>query len=360
MISTAHYGGVAVDKQGWIYSWGRSFYGGRGWSVGATQVAYLATDGVGLPSPTIEGYMPTQVESGYQTTWIMMENGEVWHLGGSDNFEVPGAQGGPGLIYSGGVTPDSSRKVVPVRTEALSPWFRANNPDEYIIQVHSGIYFGAALLSTGRVLTWGSSGIQAIGRACGGTSTSDCSSEQARNPGYLDQPAGVKFVRMTSALTAMTALSSTGALYGWGVTTSYEHIDHYPIERLDVNVEHVQTGQGYVLWRKMDGQWWGQGYNPRGAVGHKASMEDGDYGDRHKIWFAGWEFRSCTNSAMNRTNDSCHRLLDPWDGVTGPAREKQYQFSLQQCEDYVDFVWPTKGPNGETGYPWDGRKGLCT
>jgi hypothetical protein len=224
-----------------------------------------------------------------------------------------------------------------------------------------------------------------LGRLCGGK---NCSLADSRVPKLVDLPTGTKAVRLSCAFTAVVILAEDMKLMGWGVTTSYEFVQHYPVELIDTSVTEFQTGQGYTIWRKADGTRWARGYNPRGSTGHKASMVDAKYSSKHPVWFAGEEFMSstCTYSDTQRkytdptTLTGCNRLSikfadakKMWPGryekgELGPDREYMYQFTLDQCiaPEGVNFVWDTvvtydrRGrPNGYA-YPFDGRKGLCT
>ncbi|MDR0592356.1 MAG: hypothetical protein LBG60_03670, partial [Bifidobacteriaceae bacterium] len=81
ILSSTEFSGAAVTKAGLIYSWG-----GKGWggvAEGSETVAghtdgsnrYGAIQVQGLPDPTIEGNRPIQLLGGYQTYWVLLENG---------------------------------------------------------------------------------------------------------------------------------------------------------------------------------------------------------------------------------------------------------------------------------------------
>jgi alpha-tubulin suppressor-like RCC1 family protein len=372
LLSATHSAGAAVTKDGYVYSWGDWLYGARGAEGGA----YLVE---GLPDPTLEGKKPIQLEGGYENYWVILEDGEVWYFGYSDGYERPAADEG-GYEHSAGQSPSSSKAVIAMPSTALAPWFRYENPDEYIIQVHSGIYFGAALLSTGRVLTWGKEHAQALARLCTTAKSSQCD-DQARSPAYADQPVDTKLVQLSCTFTAMVALSEDRVLYGWGASSpyvSYEYLPHYPMQPVKygdgspvTDAVRFQTGQGYFLWWTADGRLFSQGYNPRGSTGHRASMPDGDYDVPHEAWFAGEEFMGCTYTSMMSKGSGekntppvysgCGRLRQPWDGETGPEREYQYRFTMAQCIAWADFEWPyiVDPKTKKATFPSDGRKGLC-
>jgi alpha-tubulin suppressor-like RCC1 family protein len=378
LLSATHSAGAAVTKDGYVYSWGANLYGGPDSDGSSNKFgAKLVTN---LPPPNVPGNRPTQLEGGYENYWVILENGQVWYFGYSDGYERPAADEG-GYELSGGVLPDVDKKrpVVAMPSRALQGWFRENNADSYVIQVHSGIYFGAALLSDGKVLTWGKDWMQAIGRGCDKNGThkqQNCTDNQARTPNYLEAymadpnaPTGayipIVVKRLSCAFTAMIALTNDGVLWGWGAEgglyVSYEGMELYPAA-FATNVESFQTGQGYVLWRKNDGKRYGIGYNPRGSVGHKASMNDSGaagYDSIHELFFAGEEFMGCSKSEMESKTNKCNRLRLAWDGTNGPARAYQYRFTMDECMKYIDYVWFQDGQTTKAAWPWDGRKGLC-
>ncbi|MDR2382034.1 MAG: hypothetical protein LBE08_12875, partial [Bifidobacteriaceae bacterium] len=184
-ITATDQAGAAIDQDGTVWSWGDNSRGGP-WNgddtinsasekrnyPGAQKVA-------GLPAVDDRaGTRPVAIEGGYGTFWVLLANGEVYYFGHSDYYERP-ANDEPFRAYSGGVTPnmnlnESKPKAVTARkSQALQRWFRNYEgvdskvpTDGHIVQVHSGDQFGAALLSTGRVLTWGYDEDSALGRDC--------------------------------------------------------------------------------------------------------------------------------------------------------------------------------------------------
>ncbi|MDR2348155.1 MAG: hypothetical protein LBD90_06015 [Bifidobacteriaceae bacterium] len=344
-ISSTVTAGAGIDSAGRIWSWGFSFSGGPAISPNAPSTAegayhapnqypdaQLVAD---LPDPNEDGAWPVQIQGGYGTFWVLMKNGDVWYFGNGDgaytdweraaldqpttfsgvaNKSSPAAaQKQPNMRLD---LPDSQR--VPVRarqSESLRPWFASVNEQEYIVQVHSGIRFGAALLSTGRIITWGkdygSSSWAALGRECSGNANQLLAC--ARNPDYAQFPAvagqdgslaAPRFVGLSCAFTACFAITSAGDLWGWGAPIrSYEVHDVLdqvvtPV-RMASGVTHFQAGQGYVIWWTADGQNRGIGYNPRGSLGVHA----GNYGQgglfsetkERAVWFGGYTYRGCMN-----------------------------------------------------------------
>jgi hypothetical protein len=169
-----------------------------------------------------------------------------------------------------------------MKSIGLAPWTKAKSPGDYIVQVVSGIYFGAALLQpSGRVLTWGhdSGPLGALGRTCGGTHPDDCSYAAARNPGFAEQVP--PFSSIEASFTGIRGLTPTGELWGWsakelaycgGAYTKcdYTGLPRWPPVKVASNVRDCQTGQGYLLWESFDGKFYGIGYNVVGALGHSA------------------------------------------------------------------------------------------
>jgi alpha-tubulin suppressor-like RCC1 family protein len=329
VLSRTEQAGAAITKDGVVYSWGHSLFGGPGPNSAANKVG--AKQVSGLPDPSIEGNRPVALEGGYSNFWLILENGEVWYFGhdaalaGVWHHERPGGDENSG--YSGGRTGaqiDAGAPQVAKPSKGLSPWFRANSPDEYIVQVHSGIAFGAALLSTGRVLSWGPDPtVGAIGRQCTGSVAQMAAC--ARKPGLVDfGSTKPKIVSVSCSFTACAVLSADGELYAWGKPErSYEGLpDHRPVTydpkhlgaavlpqvssfggggsvvRLAKNVTDFQAGQGYFIWHLENGQYWGRGYNSLGQLGHKA----GNYGAypgffneslTRPVWFSKSYYRGC-------------------------------------------------------------------
>ncbi|MDR2378376.1 MAG: hypothetical protein LBD70_02960, partial [Bifidobacteriaceae bacterium] len=369
-ITNSEQAGAAITEDGLVYSWGAAAYGGTGY--GSSSKRPGAQPVLGLPDPTIEGNRPVEVSGGYQTIWVILENGDVYYFGKSGGlWERPalddqGYPDGNQPSWSG----EGNKKTVEVyakKSVSLKDWFRENNPGEYIVHIHSGIGFGAAVLSTGRVLSWGYGHGSALGRTCTdyGKAGDPCDQNfpasytgedgmthegwgglrQGRMPGYVALPADTRIVGQACAFTAAVGLADNGDLWAWAKVDSYENVgsvkpvnpeDEEEVEgedkptgggdpdddgsfddgmadfrngaaRLATNVEEFQVGQGYILWRKADGQWWGQGYNPRGSVGHKASMLSSGaagYKYAHELWFAGKDYSSCTKTKNNTPDDA--------------------------------------------------------
>jgi alpha-tubulin suppressor-like RCC1 family protein len=293
--------GAAITEDGRIYSWGYNLYGGNtpatsSANVGATQVT-------GLPDPSIEGNMPIYLKGGYQTYWVMLENGDIWYFGGRNEYERPEGDeptdiSGTTRLGKSDLTPDMTptkeanrRPVRAMQSVGLDSWTRRNSPNEYIVQIVSGIWFGAALLyPSGRVLTWGSDGgpAGALGRTCGDTSAKPsplhCSTAKAEDlahsPGFAEQVP--PFVSLEATFTAIRGLTANGELWGWSAKSlaycgdifpqgcDYTGIPRWPPVKLAEQVQWVQAGQGYLIWQTYDGSYHGQGYNPAGSLGHTA------------------------------------------------------------------------------------------
>jgi alpha-tubulin suppressor-like RCC1 family protein len=370
VLSRTERSGAAITKDGLVYSWGIGQMGGPGPDSSANKVGAKLVSG--LPNPSIEGNRPVALEGGNATYWLILENGDVWYFGNDDylgsiwNHERPDGDENSG--YSGGRTQAELNKGLPqiaMPSKGLAPWFRSRNPEEYIVQVHSGIAFGAALLSTGRVLTWGvDSRVGAIGRPCttGNTAAKEAC---ARNPGYVDfgtrKP---KIVSISCAFTATAALAQDGVLYGWAKPErSYENLpdnrklNYGPatlpqvssfsgpgsVVEISKNVTSFQSGQGYFIWQLENGEYWGRGYNPRGSLGHEA----GNYGEAgifdtvtRPVWFAKPYYRGCW--VTNQTSPS-HTSTSKWPGDQIMFGSGTYSF---QGKSYKCTDLNIKNPDG--------------
>jgi alpha-tubulin suppressor-like RCC1 family protein len=300
---------------------------------------YGALQVQGLPDPTEVGNRPIQLLGGYQTYWVLLENGDVYYFGGTPpglnlgwDSDWERAEGDQPNQYSGrtGTSyPDGTAQIA-VKSRALAPWFRSVNPDEYVVQVHSGSAAGVAMLSTGRLLTWGTESPDdydggAIGRQC------PSSPAATRNACY-HRPAPVDFkairpqpsiVRVSAAFTGVTALAEDGTLYGWGgAHTSWEGYPDYWKPKPGVssevpeyassftgdggvivvarNVVDFQDGQGYIMWWERDGSHWARGWNRYGQAGHTAANWGvGGLSARHdetrtrQVWFSKPQYEDC-------------------------------------------------------------------
>jgi alpha-tubulin suppressor-like RCC1 family protein len=346
LLSSTEMAGAAVTKSGLVYSWGGFNYGGVGegdltglngkWNrYGAVQVQFPADFDV-----TEDGNQPVQLEGGYQTYWLLLENGEVWYFGGNPNTVWLGGGspwersiGDQQTKYSGRTSvafnayPDGVGQIA-VKSTALAPWFReANNPDGYIVQVHSGISYGAALLSTGRMLTWGDGAHRgALGRKCP-TSPTSAAEACAHTPTLVEFDklgANPNIVQFSCSFSAVTALAEDGTLYGWGVpersyegypsdgggrgTEVYEYgssnlfTGYLPADRgaiivVDRNVVDFQTGQGFVIWWDVNGKQWGRGWHEHGSLGHHGGNwgRPGFFNETRKrwVWFTEPQYEDC-------------------------------------------------------------------
>ncbi|MDR2567388.1 MAG: hypothetical protein LBC97_15265 [Bifidobacteriaceae bacterium] len=350
LLSSTEMSGAAVTKSGLIYSWGGYNYGGVGtgdltdltdgknrW--GAVQVRFPADFDV-----TVEGNQPDQLEGGYQTYWVMLKNGQVWYFGGNASGTLGSpwerAEGDHPAEYSGrpGVNyndyPEGEGQIA-VKSVALEPWFRENSPSEYIVQVHSGIGFGAALLSTGRMLTWGRNDGKiedgtvndwgAVGRRCAETTTA-ARDHCYRSPGFVQwDGTPPNIVQFSCSFTAVTALADDGTLYGWGapvrsyegypskiegstgrgsevfeIVSSYKSPDPGAIIVVARNVKDFQTGQGFVIWWDTYGKQWGRGWHEHGSLGHHGGNwgRPGFFNETRTrwVWFSEPQYEDCQYS----------------------------------------------------------------
>jgi alpha-tubulin suppressor-like RCC1 family protein len=343
--------GAGIDEFGQVWSWGAYTSGGVNpdWGGGSSVLKAGVYPGAqkveDLPwsTSTDPGNRPVQIEGGYATFWVLLANGDVWYFGnGTDTgvfqadwerLDQPEAFSGyvdknnktknspepdmrrDKITYNkdGSVKKDARVPVRAARADSLSKWFRsANNPDGYIIQMHSGWHFGAALLSTGKVLTWGKSQSKAaLGRVCKNDSC-------ARSVGFLDfssfkngntpiYGASPRFVGLSCGFYACYGLTENGDLWGWGRQDilGFEgrgDLNDEPIpSKVASNVRQFQAGMGYIIWWTMDGKNMGRGYNSRGMLGGLA----GNYGVKglsnetaaRSVWFGNSGQRECSKTS---------------------------------------------------------------
>ncbi|WP_448058828.1 hypothetical protein [Cellulomonas hominis] len=259
-ISSTEYAGAALRSDCTVYAWGAQVagapqyaYGGNGSALGATRVQ-------GLPDPTtVPGACPVSIAGGYDTFWVVLENGDVYYFGGYSNGLV---HGNPQVTADQVATGSSmaARKMT-----SLSTWFRSNVAagDPYVVQVHGGIRMGGALLSDGTVLSWSNQNATRTGRQGAGA--------DYRTPALVPGLSGV--TSMKFGFTGATFLTSSGELWCYGASDDSARCvgdarrlagDAGPT---GTKVTQFGVGQGYMIWQLSNGQFWGQGYNPRGAIG---------------------------------------------------------------------------------------------
>ncbi|MEB4616642.1 RCC1 domain-containing protein [Leucobacter sp. M11] len=236
VLATTEMAGAGIRSDGTVWAWGSSRYGGMN-GTGASQVP-------GLPDPNANGAerFPVALFGGYQTFWLLLNNGEVWYWGTS----------------SSGIDGDPSSTGAARLSGALAPWFQSRvAPGEpYVAQIQSGINMGHAILSSGRVLSWGSNSSR-TGRPGTGSPTV---------PGLIPESSLSNIVSSRSGFTGTMFLDASGTLHGYGASDDYGNNPQTPTRIAD-RVTTYTAGQGFYLWRTDDGQFWGKGYNPAGAIG---------------------------------------------------------------------------------------------
>lgn len=235
-ISSTEYAGAGIRSDGTVWHWGYpTGYGGNA-GVGASQLA-------GLPDPSVAGNRPAYLKGAYTNFFVILENGDVYYWGGTGGNSLPS-----GLTDAGA----SPRLVNP-----LSPWFKRNVApgSPYIVAVDGGINMGGAMLSNGQVLSWGATTSRIGGRG---------STPEPRTPGLV--PALSNITSMQFGFTGVAMINNAGELWGYGASDDYGRFPQNPT-RIDTNVVQYASGQGFYLWQKSDGTFWGRGYNPQGSIG---------------------------------------------------------------------------------------------
>lgn len=282
-ITGTEMAGAALTADGSVYHWGLPAYGGVPGATDGCSGARGAQQLQGLPDPSVPGNFPVYIKGGYTTFWVILESGDVYFWGGSNTYERPRAA-------NGGTGDATGSQRTARRSTVLNAWNRTNSPDSHIVLIDSGINLGGALLSDGRVLTWGTNAGRVGGRLPNSTAAANL--RAARTAGVLPNMSDV--VHLAYTFTGAAMVTSDGRLYGYG-DDSYECFPRWPGAALaiggcrgpvydtvpgllDTDVVSFAVGQGHIRWTTAvadpgapDGvrlQMWGQGYNPRGAIGH--------------------------------------------------------------------------------------------
>ncbi len=71
---------------------------------------------------------------------------------------------------------------------------------------------------------------------------------------------------MQFGLTGVVMAKNDGSLWGYGASDDYGQLPQAPT-KVDDDVRQFAAGQGYYIWQRGDGTFWGRGYNPQGAIG---------------------------------------------------------------------------------------------
>ncbi|MDQ1129964.1 hypothetical protein [Microbacterium sp. SORGH_AS_0888] len=232
-LATTEQAGAGIRADGTVWNWGGGTgYGGNGTTLGASQVT-------GLPDPAVAGNRAVFIKGGYSNFFVILESGDVYYIGGAGGSSLP-----PGTANAGNNA---------VKLTALNGWMKSNVAAgaPYVVAVDGGISLGAALLSDGTVLSWGGDATR-TGR---GAPTS---------PALI--PTLSHIVSMQFSFTGAALLDSDDRLWSYGASDDYGQSPQLPA-LLDTNVVQYSSGQGFTLWQKDDGTFWGRGYNPQGAIG---------------------------------------------------------------------------------------------
>ncbi|AUG30981.1 MULTISPECIES: hypothetical protein [Microbacterium] len=229
-IASTEMAGAAITNTGEVYKWGSSAYGGSTVS-GAQKLT-------GLPDPTVAGNRPVYIKGAYTNFFVILENGDVYAWGGTSSTPTG---------YSSGTTA--------VKLTSLSPWFASTvaTGQPHIVAVDGGISMGGALLSDGTFLSWGGSATR-IGNRSGTPGT----------PALVTTLSGI--TSMQFGLTGVVMAKNDGSLWGYGASDDYGQLPQAPT-KVDDDVRQFAAGQGYYIWQRGDGTFWGRGYNPQGAIG---------------------------------------------------------------------------------------------
>lgn len=229
-ISTTEQAGGAIDSGGDVWVWGLRGYGGNS-GKGASRLS-------GLPDPSVAGNRPVYIKGAYTCLYIVLANGDVYYTGG--NSSTP-----PGTATSYGTATELT---------ALDPWTKAQvaNGQPHVVTVDGGINMGGALLSDGTVLSWSHS--------------NDTSRTGRDGTGIATIPTLSGIVSMQFGFTGVALLDSGETLWGYGGSDDYGRFPQTPTA-IDSDVLQYSAGQGFYVWQRSDGTFWGRGYNPEGSIG---------------------------------------------------------------------------------------------
>lgn len=233
-ISSTEYAGAGIRADGTVWHWGApTGYGGTSTS-GASRLN-------GLPDPSVAGNKPVYLKGAYTNFFVILENGDVYYWGGALSNSLPS-----------GLT---NTAATPKLIASLSPWAKKNVAAgaPHIVTVDGGIAMGAAMLSNGTVLSWGSTGYRVGGRTGAPTT-----------PALVPGLNGI--TSMQFGFTGVALAKSDASLWGYGADDDYGRFPVTPAQ-IDTNVVQYASGQGYYIWQRANGAFWGRGYNPQGAIG---------------------------------------------------------------------------------------------
>ncbi len=223
---------LALTSTGAVYAWGDNAFGQLG-DASTTQRTSPVL--VGLPA----GVTATAVSAGANHSLVVTSTGAVyaWGFNGSGqlgdasttNRTSPVPVGLPGGVTATAVSAGSSHSLVVTSTGAVYAWGLNTNgqlgdgsttqrTSPVLVGLPAGVtatavsagagFHSLALTSTGAVYTWGANGNGQLGD---GTTT------QRISPVLVNLPAGVTATAVSAGNSHSLALTSTGAVYAWGL-----------------------------------------------------------------------------------------------------------------------------------------------
>lgn len=241
-ISSTEYAGAGIRSDGTVWHWGDpTGYGGNS-GPGASRVS-------GLPNPVVSGNRPVYLKGAYTNFFVILENGDVYYWGGTGGSSLPSGTANAGATAT--------------RLTALDAWMKRNVPDgsPHIVAIDGGINMGAALLSNGRVVSWSRTDATRTGRGA------------PIAPAVI--PTLSRIVSMQFGFTGVALLDDQSRLWGYGASDDYGRFPQLP-SQIDTGVVQYASGQGYYLWQRSNGTFWGRGYNPQGAIGLPTGTQSGN------------------------------------------------------------------------------------
>jgi hypothetical protein len=190
-IATGETGGIVLDSDGKLYSWG----GGTSGQLGDNSSANSTTPVAVSTSGALSGKVITDMSGGTGFVVACTSDGGIYTWGGATNGKL-----GNGTT-TGNVT-------TPAKLEGVFTGKR-------VVAVSAGGTFAAALTSDGRVYTWGNNSQGQLGD--GGPVVPSTNNPTPAGVSGTGLPGGKTIAKITCTQSAVYALARDGTLYAWGI-----------------------------------------------------------------------------------------------------------------------------------------------
>lgn len=181
---------LALDCDGFVYSWGGNGQGQLGNGVAGGQSATPVRVLAGTQTPNVSGFLEnvTWVAGGDLSSYALLTDGRVMSWGNNQN----------GRLGDGTTT----QRTTPVYVRIDAATFLDN-----VIQVYGGEEFAVALRADGTVWSWGSN------LHDGNNGAQSAYAKQVR---FADSSPLTNIIRISGGDTHTLALDSDGVLWSWG------------------------------------------------------------------------------------------------------------------------------------------------